>query len=284
MKPMLCKSVSLREMMTLSDMIYEPKYDGERIIAEKKDGKVRLITRRGIIVTKRFPEVTESLANLPDGIYDGELCAKGGFQSLQKRQTDDSFRIRLLREKIPVVYYIFDLPALRKPLIERKMELSKILPQQIGAILPTPYYTGRADELFERFISKGYEGIIGKPKNGMYIEDMRYWYKHKKQDTIDVYCIGMTKGEGEFRDLMGALILWKDGKYYGKVGTGFSLIERREITQKLRKRAKKIDYDIPSDIEIDCLVEPIAVEIAVQEEYSAGAPRHPVFVRFKDPL
>src|SRR5690349_4280843 len=71
---------------------YELKYDGYRTLAEFGQGSCRLKTRKGADATKWFPEVTDSLAEIPGGPYitDGEVCVldeygRSDFDALQDR-------------------------------------------------------------------------------------------------------------------------------------------------------------------------------------------------------
>src|ERR671935_2441479 len=78
-------------------LVYEPKYDGIRAIAEvSTDGSVRLWSRLGNEKTGQFPEIVAALQKWARGlkepvILDGEIVAldaKGeptGFQNLQGR-------------------------------------------------------------------------------------------------------------------------------------------------------------------------------------------------------
>jgi bifunctional non-homologous end joining protein LigD len=78
-------------------LVYEPKYDGIRAIAEvAPDGKVRLWSRLGNEKTRQFPEIVDALTDWARDIteplvLDGEIVAldgKGeptGFQKLQGR-------------------------------------------------------------------------------------------------------------------------------------------------------------------------------------------------------
>ena len=44
--------------------IHEVKYDGYRLVARKRDGRVRLFTRRATDWTHRFPWIREAVASL----------------------------------------------------------------------------------------------------------------------------------------------------------------------------------------------------------------------------
>src|SRR5262245_37763129 len=94
LEPMLA---SLAEApLTDPQLVYEPKYDGIRAVAEIDGGAVRLWSRLGNEKTRQFPEIAGALGawgktlDAPI-VVDGEvvaLDAKGnptGFQQLQGR-------------------------------------------------------------------------------------------------------------------------------------------------------------------------------------------------------
>jgi len=62
------------------DWIHEIKHDGYRVIVRKKDGRVRLFTRRGHDWTDRFPLIGEAVANLRPSalVLDGEAVDRIG--------------------------------------------------------------------------------------------------------------------------------------------------------------------------------------------------------------
>ena len=111
--------------------IHEIKFDGYRIQARLDHGKVKLLTRKGLDWTRKFPAVAEAVAELPakTALIDGELVvedAKGisRFSLLQqdlKQGRHDRMRL-----------YAFDLMHLDGadlrplPLIERKPALEKL--------------------------------------------------------------------------------------------------------------------------------------------------------------
>jgi ATP-dependent DNA ligase len=59
--------------------LHEIKHDGFRVIARKNGNRVRLYSRPGNDLTKRFPRITEAMAQLRarSCIIDGEAVACG---------------------------------------------------------------------------------------------------------------------------------------------------------------------------------------------------------------
>jgi bifunctional non-homologous end joining protein LigD len=109
--------------------LHEIKHDGFRIIARKDDDRVRLYSRPGNDMTRRFPLITEALTGLRSRscIIDGEAvaCDDNGLASFE--------RIRYRQHDGAVFLYAFDLIELngddlrRDPLQVRKATLASIL-------------------------------------------------------------------------------------------------------------------------------------------------------------
>jgi hypothetical protein len=109
--------------------LHEIKHDGFRVIARKDGNGVRLYSRPGNDLTKRFPLIVDALAGLRQRscIIDGEAVACG----------DDGIalfdRIRHRRHDESVFLYAFDLIELdgadlrRDPLAVRKATLASLL-------------------------------------------------------------------------------------------------------------------------------------------------------------
>ena len=79
---------------------FELKYDGWRCLAEIRDGAVRLQSRRGFDLTRRWPAVAQSLSTIRGHhILDGEMCVFDGvgrsdFDLLQpERESEDLLRL-----------------------------------------------------------------------------------------------------------------------------------------------------------------------------------------------
>ena len=271
--------------------LIEPKYDGERLIAQRVGDKITLWTRRDIQVSYKFPEIVAALKRNIKGenwILDGELTVSGGFRELLKRNVEDKFKISILSRKIPATYHIFDIlkwdgkEVMEMPLIERKSLLLKAVHLDEFIDLVNFKETLDVKKQLNDYLHQGFEGVVLKEMYSHYESGKRsgQWLKIKKQDTIDVYVVGATKSTGSIA--FGALILKKDGKFFGKVGTGFSDNDRKFILTVLEKNKGPLDIDIPSSVESELLIsnKPLLAEIRVQEIINES-PRAPVWVRFR---
>jgi DNA ligase-1 len=74
----------------------------------------------------------------------------------------------------------------------------------------------------------------------------------------------------------------KDGKYFGKVGTGFSDQDRADIFKLLIENQEPLRITVPPKVESEILVtsKPLLAEIKMQEMIKRS-PRAPVWVRFR---
>jgi DNA ligase-1 len=290
-EPMLAKLTDPYTMNLKGSWIIEPKYDGERIIAVRDGDEISLWTRRNIQASYKFPEIVEALKKNIAGknwILDGEMTVSGGFRQLLNRNVEDRFKIGLLSKKIPATYNIFDIinfekeDLTKKPLIERKGILHRVVNQDDRVEIVTFQETDKPSEQFQEYLKKGFEGAVIKNSYSPYEPGKRsdQWLKIKKGDTVDVYIIGATKSTGSIP--FGALLMEKDGKYFGKVGTGFSDQDRKDILKLLEENSEPLKITVPPGVESEILItsKPLLAEIKMQEMIKKS-PRAPVWVRFR---
>ncbi len=101
--------------------VFELKYDGYRLFAEKRDGVVTLYSRAGHDFTATFPEVVDVVAALPFErfILDGEVVVSDerglpSFALLQKRgRLTKRADVARAAVELPASLYAFDLLVLR---------------------------------------------------------------------------------------------------------------------------------------------------------------------------
>jgi bifunctional non-homologous end joining protein LigD len=141
--------------------VFEDKYDGFRMIAEIKNGKVALYSRNGKIISRSYIEVAKALESVEaDAVIDGELVAigKDGVSHFQLLQN-------ALRHEAKLLYCAFDLTLengedLRKrPLLERKKRLKAILPRD-KLIAFSRHREASGAKFFAEAERKGLEGIM----------------------------------------------------------------------------------------------------------------------------
>ena len=130
--------------------IHEIKFDGYRLQARLDNGKVKLLTRRGLDWTGKFPTIAEAVAKLPakTALVDGELVVEGddGLSSFSLLQQD----LKAGRHD-RMVFYVFDLMHLDgrdlKPLAlsARKAALARLVAKSRAgpALEPIAHRAGR---------------------------------------------------------------------------------------------------------------------------------------------
>lgn len=291
-EPMLAKLESL-DVELKGIWISEPKYDGQRLIAEHNGKTMKLWTRRHLQVARKFPELTSALKENVDGkswVLDGELTVPGGLSNLINRNVDDEFRIKILSKKIPATYHVFDIlehdgeSLLDRPLVERKkVLLEAVHPSEHIEMVPFKQVeSSTIKKYFQKYTGQGHEGAILKNTQSRYEPGKRtgQWIKIKREDTVDVYIIGATKSENI---PFGALMMERNGEYFGKVGTGFSDQDRLDILKYLKENKAPLQVTVPDDIKDQILIttKPLFAEIKVNELIKGRSPRAPVWVRFR---
>jgi bifunctional non-homologous end joining protein LigD len=223
---------------------YEIKWDGVRAIAFSEPGTLRLVSRSLRDITATYPELARLNRALShhSAILDGEIVAfdadgRPSFGLLQRRMHVASERAaRRLAQSIPVVYVIFDLlwldghPLLDEPYARRRERLMALGLQ--GERWQTPeHVVGHGAAVLAASAEQGLEGVVAKRLDSRYVPGRRSrdWIKVKNKRRVDVTIVGWLAGEGRRRDRIGALLVARDGRYVGRVGTGFDEAELERL-------------------------------------------------------
>jgi DNA ligase D-like protein (predicted ligase) len=238
------------------EWLYEHKFDGERCIAYKKNGNVRLTSRNQHNMNDTYPELVAALtAQKADNfIIDGEIISRNkkgvsDFQALQGRinkrlQSEEN----TTQKQTPVVYCIFDLMYangydLRSlPLDERKKKLKTLLTYN-KTLSYSKHVIGKGITLFKKACALKWEGVIAKRIKSAYVgKRSRDWLKFKCIMQQELVIGGYTDPKNS-RSYFGALLVgyYDKGKliYAGKVGTGYSESVLAMLGRKLQKLTVK---------------------------------------------
>ncbi|HMK79156.1 MAG TPA: DNA ligase D [Xanthobacteraceae bacterium] len=225
--------------------VHEIKYDGYRIQARIDGGKVKLRTRTGVDWTDRFASIARALAalGLSSALLDGEIVVEdsAGIAKFGLLQADLS-----AGRQDRFVYYLFDLiyaegydltPA---ALIDRKALLGEIvaaLPS--SSIRFSEHLAEDGPTMLEHACRLGLEGIVSKRVDMPYRSGRtEHWLKSKsvlREEFLIIGYVPSTVAPGS----VGALALGyhDNGKlmYAGRVGTGYSHKQARELRESLEK-------------------------------------------------
>jgi bifunctional non-homologous end joining protein LigD len=222
-------------------LVYEPKYDGIRAIAEiAPKGGVRLWSRLGNEKTRQFPEIAGALAKWAHAlkaplVLDGEIVAldgKGeptGFQKLQGRihlddaAAGDASSAHSARSAT-TAFIAFDI--LRdgrtdfrdRPLLERRAALERLFAGRAGSatgakerasiVRISSMVRGDGRALYKEALDRGWEGLIAKHADSLYKSGKRSpdWRKLKIVHEQEFVIGGWTEPR-QTRAYFGALLL-----------------------------------------------------------------------------
>jgi bifunctional non-homologous end joining protein LigD len=269
------------------DWLFEIKWDGYRALCTVDDGKLSLVSRNGLDMLARFPDLaalSTAFASVPV-MVDGEIVSldargRSSFQRLQESQ----------KKPAGLTYAAFDLlyadgTDLRlKPLEERKALLERLIHDD-GVVLYSKHVVEQGKALFENARKRGLEGIIGKKRSSTYQERRsRDWVKIKTGYEQEFVVGGWTDPKGSRRGF-GALLLgvYQKGalRYVGSVGTGFSTKLLTELSARLRKMERKTS---PFANDVDVRPRPhwtspeLVVEVRFSEWTRDGYLRQPAYL------
>jgi bifunctional non-homologous end joining protein LigD len=273
--------------------VHEIKLDGYRVGCLITGGRIRLVSRRGLDWTPKFPEIVEAFRalGLKNAIIDGELVimlpnGRSSFEAMQRAVASRPPRKDL-------VYFAFDLIQLegqridRLPLEARKARLQRLLgTTKTGRIRYTEHVEGRGSDVFDQACRMGVEGIISKRRDLPYHPGRHDSWRKIKCLQRGLFVIGGFTDQEGAQEGLGALLVGRyDGNtlvYSGRVGTGFT----QAVSRDLRNRLEAIEqgecpFDPPPPgplVRTAHWVEPALVcEATFIERTAAGVLRAPSF-------
>jgi bifunctional non-homologous end joining protein LigD len=245
------------------DWLFEIKWDGYRVEAVVRAGRVSLHTRNGKDAGTYFP----GLLSPPDwitadeAVVDGEVVAldpegmpsfgllqerlgvKFGQGGIHRAKRESPEPDALPPVPAPLVYQAFDLlyldglSLLKVPLEERKRLLRSVL--RDGPHVRYATHVERSGIAFmAAAAARDLEGIMAKDRRSTYEPGRRVatWLKLKHRPEQEFVIGGYLPGEGNARDLGSVIVgYYEDGalRYAGRVGSGFDGPTRRRMRELL---------------------------------------------------
>jgi bifunctional non-homologous end joining protein LigD len=151
--------------------MHEIKFDGFRLLAQRRNAGVRLLTRNGYDWTDRYPSVAKALLALriTSCLIDGEVvvCNERGLAAFDLLRHGK-------RVKSEAILFAFDLlefdgEDLRATSIEmRKRKLAHLLDAAKPGLQISEHLHGDGTEVFQHACQLGCEGIVSKRLGSRY--------------------------------------------------------------------------------------------------------------------
>ncbi|HEY1830168.1 MAG TPA: non-homologous end-joining DNA ligase [Acidimicrobiales bacterium] len=277
---------------------FEIKWDGVRAITFVDGGRITMHSRNDNDLTTSFPEfrpLGELLGARPC-VLDGEIVVMGeggrpDFGRLQRRlHVTSATAAKKLESEYPATYVIFDVLHLdgrdltQLSYDERRAVLESLNLSGASFTTTVSFRDVKGADILRGTQESGLEGVIAKRRTSRYAAGRRSdeWIKVKNVRTQEVVIGGWTDGIGNRAGSLGALMLGipegKKLRYVGKVGTGFSDRDRRELLELLGRIARKTSPFLgpTPDASQPHFVRPVQVgEVTFGEWTAAGHLRHP---------
>ncbi len=222
---------------------HEIKFDGYRMQLRIEAGQARLLSRKGLDWSSKFPEIVASGARLGDGILDGEVVALDhtgapDFAALQAAISDAKTR--------NLVFFVFDQlfdshEDLRPlPLADRKLRLQAHVEAAAANIRYVDHFVTAGDAVLLSACRMDLEGIVSKRLDAPYQSGRsESWGKSKCRQGHEVVIGGWTTTGDAFRSLIAGVYRDGDLVHVGRIGAGFG----RDAVAKLLPKLRALETD-----------------------------------------
>jgi len=234
------------------------KMDGMRFNAIVREGKVEFRSRNGkqIHLLGHLEKEFAALAGDVDCVFDGELLVMlEGDHQFADRQTGNGILNKANKGTISdkeatlvhatvwdvIPYLYFTDGHCPVPYATRFSSLTELVNTQsskdkriwmVSSEIVETYE--KAQEIFNEYLSLGYEGIILKDGSGVW-EDKRakHQIKFKGELECDLKIVAVEEGTGKYAGMLGAIVCESaDGVVKVNVGSGFNDVHRKTLKEK----------------------------------------------------
>ena len=282
---------------------YEVKWDGMRVLADLRDGELRLLSRTGRDVGVAFPELAGLAEHHPDALLDGEVVVladgRPSFAALADRMhVADPRRAAALARDAPVSLIAFDVLRMygvdltRRSWQERREALERLGPSGTAWQLSPVYEDGPA--LLAATAEQGLEGVVAKRRSSRYQPGVRShdWvkYAHRRQQAA---VVGGWRPETNTAGRIGALLIGipepggRPGagslRFAGRVGAGLTAAGPQadlvRLLGPLRAEASPFAGPVPREDAAGAVwvLPEVVVEVRHLGRTANGRLRQPVF-------
>jgi bifunctional non-homologous end joining protein LigD len=285
------KAVTAATVPVADGWMYEPKWDGHRVLVRRAGGTFDAISSTGKPKLPQWPWLATAVAAATDHdvVLDGEVIA----YDEEGRHTFQS----VARADRPHALVVFDLLELDgvdlrdRPWSERR-ELLEASVRPAAPLSITPV-SDDADVMEAATRAQRFEGMVAKRTTSVYQSGRRApsWVKVKFVNRQEMVVGGYKLGEGNRQGLFGSLLVGVHDdtgalRFVGAVGTGFDDKTLRSVMAELRRR----ETDASPFVETPKLprgtyrwVRPeLVAQVGFLEWTEGGGIRAPVFLGLRD--
>lgn len=235
LSPMLATAATA--VPTGPEWVHEIKWDGMRVLADIRDGRLTLTSRNGNDVTAAYPELAPIADLYADALLDAEIVAfedgRPSFSALAERMHVRSARkAGVLSATRPVTLMVFDLLRLfgsdltGQPWQARRELLERLDLRGARWQVPPTYDDGQ--ELLGATADQGLEGVVSKRRSAVYAAGRRSpdWVKVPHRTLVSAVVGGWRPETGTDARLGSVLVgLPRDDgslDFLGRVGSGLA--------------------------------------------------------------
>jgi bifunctional non-homologous end joining protein LigD len=284
---------------------HEVKWDGMRVLADVRHGRLTLTSRTENDVTVSFPELQPLGGLYDDMLLDGEVVALDGgrpsFAALAERMhVREQRRAQRLATTRPVTLMVFDLLRLYgtdltgQPLSARREMLERLELEGRHWQVPPVYDDGR--ELFQATLEQGLEGVVSKRLSSAYLPGRRStdWLKSPHRTAVSAVVGGWRPEKTNDSGRIGAVLVGvPDGlggwRFAGRVGSGIAgraATQLSDALQPLTVPRSPFSDEVPRfDSAGATWVEPrVVVEVRALEMTRDGRLRQPAYLGMRGDL
>ena len=285
------KAVSATVVPTGDGWMYEPKWDGHRVLARRRGERFDAVSSTGKPKDPQWPWLATVVAAATehDVILDGEVIAyaddgRHSFQLVGSREHRHAF----------VVFDILSVggnDCMDAPWSERRdLLLATVTPSDRLSITPV---SDDAELMESATRAQHFEGVVAKRANSTYQPGRRApsWVKVKYRYEQEMVIGGYKLGEGNRTGSFGSLLVgvYDDAgslQFVSAVGTGFTETTLRSIMKELRARETDVcPFAVPPKLPRGSFrwVRPeLVAQVAFHEWTDGGGLRAPVYLGLRD--
>lgn len=280
--PMLAKAAgSVPRPSEATRYLYEPKWDGFRVVVVKDGDDVELESRGSKPLTRYFPELVEAARrDLPEQcVLDGEVVVRSAtgerldWEALGQRIHPAASRVQKLSGETPAEIVFFDClwlggdSLMEQPFEERRAALVEALSDlpddssfHVTRVTDDP---DLAQDWFERFEGAGLDGVVAKDVASTYQPGKRTMLKikhsrtaeavllgyriHKSGNGVGSLLLGMYDSDGHLRNV-GGILAFTNKRRLELIDELAPLVETDEAGEQVRGETDRSRFSSNKDV------------------------------------